>query len=183
MKNVEPGKKEEPFESLIRAEENAALARFRAGDFESNVRRRIADAPRAETEHPFGRILARPFWIAVAGGILLIAVGVAVFRRPAPKPDLARSIEDILRLAPGIEALEAGLLARSRVPEEAAVAPDTDNLAALIAGSLSSGAARSAEHGNAVPRRPRETRPLSLEEIFRIVSVDKSIERVLMLVS
>jgi len=183
MKNVEPVKKEEPFESLIRAEENAALARFRAGDFEAEVRKRIGRARRVKPERPFGRILARPAWIAAAGGMLLIAVGFALLRRPAPKPDLARSIEGIFRMAPEIDALEAGSSAHIRIPEATAAAPDANNLAALIAGSMSSGAARSAGQGDAAPRKPRGTRPLSLEEIYRIVSVDKSIERVLKLVS
>jgi hypothetical protein len=182
MRNIEPEKQEGSFESLIRAEESAALARFRAGDFEADVRKRIAGAPRVERERPFGRILARPAWIAIAAGILLIAVGLALFRRPAPKPDLARSIEDILRLAPEIDTLEAGFSAGGRAPEATAVAPEADNLAALIARSRSFGEARSSGRGESVPRK-REIRPLSLEEIYRIVSVDKSIERVLMLVS
>jgi hypothetical protein len=183
MKNIEPGKKEESFESLIRAEENAALARFRAKDFEANVRRRIGDASQGETERPFCRIMARPAWITVAGGILLIAVGFIVFRRPAPKPDLARSIEDILRLAPGIEALEAGFSAGGRALEATAAAPDANKLAALIAWSMRSGAAPSAGSNEAVPRKPREMRPLDLEEVYQILFIDKSIERVLTLVT
>jgi len=182
MKNIEAEKKEEQFKSLIRAEESAALARFRSEDFESHVRRRITVSPK-EKARPFGRMLARPVWIAAAGGILLIAVGISLLRRPAPKPDLARSIEGILRLAPDFRALEVGLGARSRGSEAAAAAPDASNLAALIVGGMSSAATRSAEPGAEVMRKSRETRPLSLEEIYRIVTVDKSIERVLMLVS
>jgi hypothetical protein len=183
MKNIEPEKKEDPLESLIRGEENAALARFRSEDFESHVRRRIAAVSPEEKARPLGRMLARPVRVAVAGGILVIAVGIALLRRPAPKPDLARSIEGILRMGPRIEVLEPGSLARARIPDATAAAPDANNLAALIAGGMSSGAARSAERADAVPRRFSGARPLSLEEIYRIVSVDKSIERVLMLVS
>jgi hypothetical protein len=183
MKNVEPEKKEEPFESLIRAEENAALARFRERDFEAGIRRRIRSASWTEPERPFGRIFARPGWIAVAGGILLIAVGVAVFRRPAPKSDLARSIEDILRLAPGIEALEAGFSAGGRALEATAAAPDANKLAALIVGNRNLGAARSPRRIDATSEKPREIRPLGLEEVYQILFIDKSIERVLTLVT
>ena len=183
MRNIEPKENGQAFEALIRSEEDAALARFRSEDFESKVRRRIAAASPGENDRPIGRIFTRPVWIAAAAGILLIAVGIAVLHRPAPRPDLARSIEGILRLAPGIEALEAGLWAGGGETETVSAAPDARNLAALLIGGMSSAAARSAAAGADVPRKSREARPLSLEEMYRIVSVDKSIERVLMLVS
>ena len=159
------------------------MARFRAGDFEAAVWRRIGRASRAERKGPLGPIWARPVWIAVAGGILIVAVGLAVFRRPAPKPDLAQSIEDTLRLATGIEALEAGSSAPGPTPEAAPAAPDANNLAALIAGNRNFGTVQSPQRVEAASQKRQEIRPMSLEEVYRILFIDKSIERVLTLVT
>ena len=183
MTITEQQKREGSFEPLIRAEESAALARFRAGDFEAAVWQGIGRASRAEKNGRLGPIWARPVWIAIAAGILLIAVGLAVFWRPGPKPDLARSIEDTLRLATGIEALEAGLSAPRPTPEAAPAAPDANNLAALIAGNRNFGTVQSPQRVEAASQKRQEIRPMSLEEVYRILFIDKSIERVLTLVT
>jgi len=183
MRDAEPEKTDELFASLIDAETDAALARFRSGNFEANVWKHVKDAARSSPKSPFAPILARPVWGGIAAGILVIAVGFALFHRPVPRVDLARSIEDGLRLAPGIEALEAELSAPDRKPVAEPDAPDAIRLAAVIAGNRDAGGARSTGRGEEISLKKRGLRPLSLEEIYKIVSIDKSIERVLTFVT
>jgi hypothetical protein len=183
MKNAQPEKKAETVETLIAAEVDAALGRFRAGNFKAEVRKRIEREERTTPWRPSRALLARPASVAAAAVILVIVAALVVLRRPAPRPNFARSIEDILRLAPGIKALEAGSMAPRPSSEETPAASDAVHLAALIAGSRTSEAPPPSGGIEIPARRPLRIRPLSLEEIYKIVSVDKSIERVLTFVT
>lgn len=183
MTNDKPEAKDGSLESLIGAEADAALARFRSGDFEADIRKRIEKAPRTKPQPRYVPILIRPVWAAIAASLFVIALGFALFYRPAPRADLARSIEKMLRLAPGIETLEAGFSAPDRTPRAVSDVPDAIHLAAVIAGSANPSPAQPSGRDEAAPQKLRDVRPLSLEEIYKILSIDKSIERVLALIT
>jgi len=183
MKNDEPRAKDVSLESMIETEAEAAVDRFRKGNFEAALRARIGEIGREEQRHPRRPVLSLPAWSGIAAGLLIVAVGFALFYRPAPKANLARSIEKALRLAPGIEGLEAGLSDPGQTPATVPDALDAVHLAAALAAGARSGDAGPAGKESAPPRGPGNVRPLSLEEIYKIVSIDKSIERVLALIT
>ncbi len=181
MKNVKPEGMGSTLEALIRAEEEASLARFRAGDFEAEVRKRVEAADGSKTEsRPRG--LRRPAWAlaGAAAGVLIVAAGLLLLRSPDGPSAMVRSIEQSLTGAPGIEALAADRSVGRDASESAPGESDAVHLAAALASGRTGGTG-STESRRTAPRP--DARPLSLEEIYKIVMVDKSIERALSLIT
>jgi hypothetical protein len=153
MNRNETERIDESLESLISAEENAALARFRASGFEAKIQRRIAGRPRAAGRRGIFTFLSPAGWGAVAGGLAAGALLLAILLPPKTgTTDIARSIERFLEQNPGILAQE-------------------------------SGTASVEQKKTGLPVSGPAGQPLSLEEMYKILFIDMSIERVLSLVT
>lgn len=169
---------DETIGKLIRAEEEDALARFRAIDFGTAVQQRIEETRRPEAEPRIASIRRRPAWAGLAAAFAIAAAGVIMLLRPAPGSELIRSIESVLRSTTLGEKREA-LPSSSRPIPGGSPAPGAVTFGALIADRLGASSAPSPDDG--AKEKPESVRPLSLEEIYKIAIVDRSIERVLKL--
>jgi hypothetical protein len=182
MENHKPDTTGKFLEDLIAAEEKEALARFRAGDFRSRIENRLKSAA-GQKRPPFhSRRIIRPAW---AGAAALIILGTAILPRilhQRPRPDFAPSVESVLRLMPGFQAIEGSAALSSEMRVSTASSWEktiADALSRRSAGvSLSQGRTPESRAGQI-----RRGRPLGLEEIYKILFMEKSVERVLSLIS
>jgi hypothetical protein len=159
-------------ERLITAEADEALEKFRSGDFAEKVRTRI-ESVELPPKKRFAPLSGRfwPTWAAIAGGIVIAAAVLFWSKATGPGPDMAAVIESFIRLEPAVRAVE------SPAPSPPAI------VSALLAGRQSAiPPKRTAPDANA-PVRVGRPAPLGLEEMYKILFVDKSIERVLALMS
>jgi hypothetical protein len=182
MENHKSDTTDKLIDNLIAAEEKEALARFRAGDFRSRIENRLISA--ADQKHPpfYSRLIIRPAW---AGAAVVIILGTAVLFRivhQKPQPLFAPTVENALRLMPGFRAIEGSppLSPEMRV----ATASSWEK---TIGDALSRRSAGVSLNRSGTPE-PRTggisgSRPLGLAEIYRMLFMEKSVERVLSLIS
>jgi hypothetical protein len=184
MTVLDPNSQSDVIEQVIAAETERALARFRTKDFAADVQKRIAagSPPKKRRFRILGAV-PRPVWIAfavaiVAGaGLLLLSPG------RKQRPQMASTIERLLLHLPDWDKAESP----SDLPrdDEAGVfSPmQTAIVQALLAGRKSAAATppafQEAKPAGEVKRLP----PLGLEEMYKILFIDKSVERVLALIS
>jgi hypothetical protein len=182
MENHKPDTTGKFIEDLIAAEEKEALARFRAGDFRSQIENRLKSAADHKRQPFHPRLVIQPVWAGVA---VLIILGTAILPRilhQRPRPDFAPTMENVLRLMPGFLAIEDSVPLPSEMRASA-----TSSWEKTIAAALSRPAAEAAKSQIRSPEsnsgQIRRGRPLSLEEIYKILFMEKSVERVLSLIS
>jgi hypothetical protein len=177
-KKIEPPDLEK-IDLLIRTEVDQALEKFRAGDFEGRVRRRIAAEPR-----PARGITALAKIAVPVAAVIVLAVSAAVYifnssRSPLPAPIDPGDFAAVLSRLPSFTRPSSELPSR---PAEGAVLSEAGR---AFAGVLSSaGDAEQGEQGAAEgsPVRPAPPRaaPLTMRERMEILFRDKVIERVLL---
>ena len=167
---------------IIAEEQRAALTRFRASSFEAGIQERIDAIPPAERRRGIGAYLSPAGWGAVAGGLAACALLLAILLPPAAeKADIARSIERFLERNPEVLVQLSGTSGIGGGLDPAGNA--SSGLSAILAGIRG-------ERNTSVEQKrigPLVSgpfgRPLSLEEMYKILFIDMSIERVLALIS
>jgi len=166
----------EEIDRLIRVELGQALEKFRAGDFEARVRRRLA----AEAE-PVRRGASLVLKIAVPAAavlVLVLAAAVLIFD-PGPAPVRiatdAGPIAAVLRELPPFSGSAPDLAAG---PAGETEVPGTGGAIASILNAA--GAGKEGQEGPG-PIRPddRKVAPLTMKKRMEILFRDKVIERVL----
>jgi len=170
-------------ERLIRAEVDAALAEFRAADFEADFRRRI----RERTGRKSGPVPLRalPAAAAIAAALMAIGAGLLLFLRPwrSPQGNIITAIETVLGPTPGGQALERKGMEPSRPAEVSPSPMSSQILIALMRAHQSPAAVMQTDRSKPSAGGSRRSRPMTLEEMYRILFIDRSIERVLALTS
>lgn len=170
-------------EGLIDVEVSAALAKFRSGDFDAAVRKNIGEMKIQKSGISPSRGLRRPVWIAAGLGLLAGILTLTILFQKSPRPDMAQAIKNALQRAPGILALERHpserLLAREEIPSFL----NNEIQSALRLRRRKPAQAGPSEEDAATPGKIQNLRPLTLEEIYKILVIDKSVERVLALIS
>jgi hypothetical protein len=183
MKDHPPETTDKSFERLIKAEVDSALARLRTGNFEADVQRRIRE--RTGRKGGLPRLRAFPAWAWMATAVIVFAGLLILVTHPRTTPPrgLAVVIENVLSQAPG-----------SRAPEREWSEPrrGAAEFSAPINGQIVTALMRARQGAASVPRtdkaqvangKGQRPRPMTLEEVYRILFIDRSIERVLALTS
>ncbi len=174
--------KQESIERLIDAEIHAALAEFRSGHFEADVRKKIRGMGTIKKGIHFAGGFRRPVWIAAGLVLLAGAIMLTLLFHRTPRPAMARAVEAVLQQAPGIAALEYRLSQRNQEAKEIIASPMNSQIQTVLwQRGLNSGAAP--DDSLSRPKAGRGTRPMTLEEMYKILVIDKTVERVLALVS
>lgn len=170
-------KDHEEIDRLVRSEIGQALEKYRAGDPEARLRRRLAAEKKPERRR--APLLAR---IALpAAAVLLIVVAAVVYRLVVPSqgpvrtPIEAGPIAAVLRELPPFSGPAPELAAG---PAGGTEAPRTGGAIASVIGAAVAGAAVEAGPG---PARAdlRKAAPLTMKKRMEILFKDKVIERVL----
>lgn len=169
---------------LIAAETESALDKFRGGDFAGRVRRKIDTGPPPRRRRfAFLGAVPRAAWVAMTAAVL---VGAALLLFPPEKKQrsqIASTIEDFLRQAPVSQEVESPAAKRPRAEEDRVSPAETAIVTALLAGKQSASAALKSAPGPKSSGEAKRLRPLGLEEMYKILFIDKSVERVLKLMS
>jgi hypothetical protein len=173
---------EETIKDLIEAEAEAALAQFRASKFKELLEKRIQLASTAPSRSSFFRLIPRPVWVSMAVLFLFGALLTYRFLR-APEPKASLTVENFLRQLPGMQAIE-------KEPRQVyhLISRPTSYLENGFAVVISNPHAQS---GGAIIPRPDhgflainlKTEPMHLEELYGILIINKSVERVLTVIS
>jgi hypothetical protein len=180
MRNPPPEIEKDKIRRLIAAETDPALAKFRKIDFEANVRKRIGEIPARKSGISFGRILPIPVWVAIAAVLLVAGIVVVSVFQKTPRPNMAQTIEAVLGKTDGFLARRYDVIERSQPDGDVGLAAGDNFLAAALRNASS--AQNHAPQSPAPAKTPR-VRPLRLEEIYKILFIDKAIEHVLTLIS
>lgn len=168
---------------LIAAEEEDALARCRATHFEDRLRGKIAAGLALPSRPRAFRAALRPVWISA---LALAVLGSLVFVFLPHRPGVSRSamtVESALRQLPGIQAIE------KQEPGDLDMISLSDSpLDQSIARVLSTGirpdeTPPAGDRHSAVPSFDPDKKPLDLQELYDLLMMNKSVERVLTLVS
>jgi len=183
MKNDRPGTMDGDLERLIDAEVGRALDTFRAGDFEADIRRRIRERGGREGAPARPRALQVTAWVATAAILLAGGMILLTHVRRTPRAGLGVAIETVLRRAPGSLILEWEASRFPRAAEETSRPMNGQILTALMKAHHSSASISLPDKAGASPGTGRRLRPMTLEETYRILFIDRSIERVLALTS
>ncbi|MDP2913994.1 MAG: hypothetical protein Q8O91_00920 [Candidatus Aminicenantes bacterium] len=171
-------------ERLIDAEVNDSLSKFRSGDFEAHVRSSLRGMTAQKSGRKFETVIFRPFWIAAALVLLAGAMAILILFPKTPRAAMAQAIESVLQQTPGILALENRNLEGSREAESTIPDPIGSRIReALMSGRRDSDSPPLPGEGLTSPGIGRKTRPMTIEETYKILIIDKSIERVFALIS
>jgi hypothetical protein len=170
-------------EKLIRAEEEDALRKFRASDFQARLEKRIQKKEGEKHRLSFFRQNPKLIWGAAG---LLLAAGVIVFLaipRHAPSEVTVKTLENVLSQMPGFQAIER----QPSVNLNSQTIPPAP-LEAFFAFVLSQlekekASIEFAETASPNPYEGRKAPPLDLQKKYEILIIEKSIERVLSLIS
>jgi hypothetical protein len=170
-------------EQLIAAEEKESLAAFRASDFEAKVRKKVQDVS-GRKGHPSPRRAApAAAWVRAAAVMLAGAVILLTLAKKEPGPTMTQMITDILSQTQPNRILADHAPAETAPQSEAASPMERRILAALRAGAQGP----EAERLSGRSARPASIKPgsgsLSLEETYKILIIDKAVERFLSLIS
>lgn len=167
---------------LVRAEEEAALARLRASGFRERLDERIRSSAAPASRSSLFRGVPRAVWVSAAA---LATVGGALFMLRllrTPAPDGRATVEDFLLRLPGIQGIE------NRLPAPSDVAMPMSSFDRAISDVLSSPAAgpgrvRAVREGRGFSSIDPLAKPLGLQELYEILVANKSVERVLNAIS
>jgi len=174
---------DESLERLIDAEVDSALAKFRSGNFERDVRRKIREIP--QRKHVLARLRALPGAVRMAIAAILFAGGLILLIHPQKTPgtDVAIVIENVLRQTLGSQAQERGEPEPLQALEEVSSPMNGQIMTALMRVRQNSASTLLPGRGQAPASQGQRLRPMTLEETYRILFIDKSIERALALIS
>lgn len=182
MENHKPDTTGKFIEDIIAAEEKEALARFRACDFLSHIEKRLQSLPAESFRSRLRRMIWRPAWVVILGVALLGGMALRLVIHRSPRPNFSATIEQALHRMPGFQAIEGSVPLPSEMRASA-----TSSWEKRIADALSRPSAEAAKSQIRSPEsragQIRRGRPLSLEEIYKILFMEKSVERVLSLIS
>lgn len=168
---------------LIAAEEGDALSKFRASHFEDRLRRRIKVDLAQPSRPPALRAALRPVWISAAVLIVLGGAALVVLRSRIPAPQSAVTVENALRLLPGIRAIEEQWPRRVDIAPLPSSSLDQSIAAVLSTGIKLDGTPPIPDRHPAARSFDPDRKPLDLQELYELLMMNKSIERVLTLVS
>ena len=182
MANVDEKNDEDTIKGLVEAEEKAALARFRSSHFEEPLKKRIQSAVTPSRPSPSPAV-PRPVWVSIA--VLILLGGVLLLHRlfRAPAPDASLTIENFLRQLPGMQAIENR---RATPPGASSVTVTSldEVLAAFMANPQipMSSSPNLRRHQGFSSINPKAER-MDLRDIYDILIMNKSVQRVLTAVS
>jgi hypothetical protein len=171
---------EDAMEELIEAQLEAALARFRASHFRERLERRIQPAVTPTSHTSLLRAVPRPVWVLTAFVILLGGSFLVDRFLRTPAPGASPTIETFLRQLPGMQAIEN----RPRPVSGPETLPPS-LLEKQVASALASAAPptrmppESEPCGTPLSLIRRQAKPLALQELYDILILDRSVERVL----
>jgi hypothetical protein len=164
---------------LVKAEEEAAMASFRTGHFRERLEETLRAADGPPSRQPLLRSVPRPVWVSAAA--LMLATGALLslwlFRPPASDGSL--TVASFLRQLPLMQAIEK---APSQIAEFSSLPGsilEKKIIAALSGPDAQPGVAPTGGRNGAFMTINPETRPMGLEELYNILIVNKSVERVL----
>ncbi len=171
-------------ERLIDAEIDDSLNKFRSGDFEAHVRRSLRGMTAQKSGRKFATVIFRPLWIAAALVLLAGAMAILILYSKTPKAAMAQAIESVLQQTPGILARENRDLEGSRAAEPTILDPLNRRIRQMLTiGRRDSESPPLPGEGTTSPGIERKMRPMTIEETYKILIIDKSIERALALIS
>jgi hypothetical protein len=178
MTNDDRESRPDAIERLIADEDAEALVEFRTRDFPDLVERRIAEAGRRRRPAFSGRFL-RPVTVVAAAVLACAVIAYLVLPHGSSVNESAAMIQRALQGMPGLQ------------PPDKAAAGDADagsasgsasplSFAAVLAsayGEITAGEREGA--GASDPAGERRAPRLSLREKYKILIIEKSVERVL----
>jgi len=177
-KSIEPQDLEK-IDRLVHAEVVQALEKFRAGDFEGRVYRRIAAEPRPAKGIMFPAKIAV---LVAAVLVLAISAAVTIFnpsRSPLPVPIDPGDFAAVLSRLPSFSRPASEL--PSRPAAEAFLSEAGRAFTSVLASAGGAEQAeQGAEEGHAVRPAPPRPAPLTMRKRMEILFRDKVIERVLL---
>lgn len=170
-------------EKLIGAEEEDALWKFRAGDFQSRLKKQVQVKEGEKNRLSFYRQKPKLVW--GAAGLLLAAGGIVflVISGHAPREGAVKTLEDVLLEMPGIRAIErqpSVNLDRQTI----APAPIESSFATVLSEvekEKASKESRATTYLN--PYEGKKPPHLDLQKKYEILIIEKSVERFLRLFS
>jgi len=168
---------------LIAAEEEDAIARFRDSHFEDRLRSRIRkDLARAPRPRAFRAVL-KPAWISAVVLVVLGSAVLIVLRSRPPAPQSVITVESALRLLPGIQALEKQETGGLDMVSSSNSALDQSIAAILSTRVMQDGRYPVRDQPPAAGSFDPQKKPLNLQELYDLLIMNRSVERVLTLVS
>jgi len=184
MKDHIQEKNHDSIERLIDAEVNAALDKFQMSDFKSEARRNVQGMMARQHGRKFATVIFRPLWIAAALILLAGAMTILILFPKTPKAAMAQAIVSFLQQTPGVLALENRDLEGSRTDESTIPDPLSSRIReTLMNGRRDSESPPLPGEESTSPGIERKMRPMTIEETYKILILDKSIERVFTLIS
>ncbi len=169
-------------EKLIAMEEEESLARFRASDFETKVRTKVRQLSGREGRHSLRRAVPTAAWVSLAAVMLAGAVILVILPKKTSGPDMAQMIADVLRQTPRIQTMKENARIET-APENKVASPMEQGFrSVLLAGIQSPGSDRSLNPNSPPASAKPKSRFLSLEETYKILVIDKAVERFLALI-
>jgi hypothetical protein len=173
---------EDEFQTLIREDQDRALATFRTENFEARVRARIADTAEEPRRRPFALPSIPARGVAMALVIVAAVAAVAIVfwpRRPSPLLTAGdvRALWTALDGSPGVKILSAPGTSEAARPGRHSELPSSfERTLSLLR------AQRQARGNEAAPGLAEKPVPhLSFRDKVRILYRDKVIERALLL--
>ena len=183
MRNRTDEIKTQVIEKLIAMEEEESLAKFRASDFEAKARKRIGGISGRKGRSSLWRTVPAAAWVSLAAVMLAGTVILLILPKKAPGPDMAQMIADILVQSPPIRVPADHAPAETAPQNEVASPMGRKILSVLLGGSQNSESDRSLNRSSPPTSAQPKSRSLSLEETYKILIIDKAVERFLALIS
>jgi hypothetical protein len=164
---------------LVKAEEEAALARFRANRFQERLNEKLGTADAQPTLPSFFHAIPRPVWISATA--LLLVAGTLLSLRPfkAPASNGTMTVASFLRQLPGMQVIEkTPQISEFSFPPGSALGEEIN--AALSGPNAQPGAVPTLGRNSAFITIDPKIKPMGLEELYNILIVNKSVEHVLL---
>jgi hypothetical protein len=164
---------------LIKAEEEAALGRFRTSRFPERLGENLRTRGTQPGRPAFFPAISRPIWISAAA--LLLVAGTLLSLRPfkAPASNGTMTVASFLRQLPGMQVIEkTPQISEFSFPPGSALGEEIN--AALSGPNAQPGAVPTLGRDSAFIMIDPKIKPMGLEELYNILIVNKSVERVLL---
>jgi hypothetical protein len=183
MRNRTDETKTDVIEKLIAMEEEDSLVKFRASDFGTKIRRSVRDSVEGKERFSRWREAPAAAWVSLASVILISAVVVLIIPQKTPGPNMAQMIADVLGQSPPIRALADDAPAETAPQNEVASPMERRILSALLAWIQGPESDRLSGQSTRPASIKPKSGPLSLEETYKILNIDKAVERFLTLMT